>query len=572
MRLPSPLLILPLLKLGIHLATAQGYGFFRDEFYYLACASRLDWGYVDQPPLSIAVLAGVRALLGDSVWAVRLAPALLGAASVWLVGGLARSLGGGRFAQALAMTGAIAAGQYLALDHVYSMNAFDIVFWAAVAWVLVALLSGGPDRLWPVLGGVLGLGLLNKISVLWLGFGIAVGLLASERRAWLKTPGPWLAAVIAAAIFAPHLVWQAAHGWPTLEFVQRATSEKMADKAIGDFFVDQILMMNPVNALLWMPGLAALVAAPALKRFRLLAWVYLAVFALLASSGTSRSGYLAPAYTWLFAAGAVFWERRIRTPGVRVMLVAGPALAGLALAPLALPVLAVERYVAYANALGVSPSTEERKQVGPLPQFYADMHGWDDLVRQLASASTLLSAEERGGAAIFTGNYGEAGAIERLGRSLGLPGAISGHNNYWLWGPGAATGEALIVLGGSREGLEARFEEVVRAGTTDCGAYCMPYENGQPGCAGACEATSASSGPSSSTSTDTNERSGTVIAMVMTSHEPRAGFPLTSESKAPGLTKRSWVKMSQMRRSPPSASVVVSGAQIPRNSRRSSKG
>jgi len=476
----SPLVVLPLLKLGIHLATLPGYGYFRDEFYYLACASRLDWGYVDHPPFSVAVLAAVRAVLGDSIWALRLVPALVGALTVWLVGIMTRELGGGRFAQTLAMTGATIAGMYLALDHFYSMNAFDIAFWAAAAAILARLLAGGPSKLWLPLGLVLGFGLLNKISVLWLGFGIAVGILATPQRAWLKTRGPWLAAGVAALVFAPHAIWQVAHGWPTLEFIERATGEKMAEKSVVQFLFEQVDGMNPLNAALWVPGLAALAFAPGLRRFRMLAWIYGAVFVLLAASGTARAGYLSPAYTWLFAAGGLFWEGRVERPALRAGIVAVLAAWGAITAPFALPLLRVERYVAYARAFGVEPSTEERKQVGPLPQFYADMHGWKEIVSQVGAAHDQLSDRERAGAAVFTGNYGEAGAIELLGRERGLPPAISGHNNYWLWGPGEATGEALVILGGSEERLSARCDELTRAGTTDCGPYCMPYENGMP--------------------------------------------------------------------------------------------
>jgi len=476
----SPLVVLPLLKLGIHLATLPGYGYFRDEFYYLACAIRLDWGYVDHPPFSVAVLAAVRALLGDSIWALRLAPAIVGAVTVWLVGVMTRELGGGRFAQTLAMTGAMIAGMYLALDHFYSMNAFDIAFWAAAAAILARLLAGGPSKLWLPLGLVLGLGLLNKISVLWLGFGIAVGLLATPQRAWLKTRGPWLAAGVAALVFAPHVIWQVAHGWPTLEFIERATSQKMAEKTVIQFLLEQIDVMNPLNAVLWVPGLAALAFAPALKRFRMLAWIYAAVFALLAASGTSRAGYLSPAYTWLLAAGGVFWESRVARPGLRGAMLAVLAAWGAVTAPFALPLLPVESYVAYARSVGVEPSTEERKEVGPLPQFYADMHGWKEIVSQVGAATAQLSEIERAHAAVLTGNYGEAGAIELLRRDQDLPPAISGHNNYWLWGPGEATVEVLVILGGSEERLSRRCDDLTRAGTTDCGPYCMPYENDQP--------------------------------------------------------------------------------------------
>jgi hypothetical protein len=148
-------------------------------------------------------------------------------------------------------------------------------------------------------------------------------------------------------------------------------------------------------------------------------------------------------------------------------------------APLALPILPVQRYIAYAQALGERPSTEEKKEVGALPQFFADMQGWEDMVAVVASAYRSLPAEEQAKVGIFASNYGEAGAIDLLGRRYSLPSVISGHNNYWLWGPRGHSGELMIMLTPSRTRLEERFESVQQMGTIECG-HCMPYENHRP--------------------------------------------------------------------------------------------
>ena len=477
-----PVILFPLAKLVLHLATHRGYGMFRDEYYYLACSENLAWGYVDHPPLSVALLAGARAVFGDSLLAVRLLPAIAGALTVLLVGLIARGLGGGRFAQSLAMLAALVAPIYLGLDHFFSMNAFDLLVWAAAAWLLVRILRGADPRLWLVLGAVLGLGLLNKISVLWLGFGLAVGLLGTGMRRTLRTPWPWAAAAISGLLFLPHLLWQVRHGWPTLEFVRNATGEKMVDVQPLEFLGSQVTMMNPATLPLWLAGLAWLLFGRKGRPFRLLGVVYLAVFALLVLSGTSRAGYLAPAYTWLLAAGGVAAEmgfERARVPWARWAAGVVLAAAGVVLAPFALPVLPVETYIAYARSMGVEPSTEERKELSDLPQHYADMHGWEEIVRTVAEVFDGLSPEEQAKAAIFTYNYGDAGAIDRLGRPLGLPRAISGHNSYWLWGPRDRTGEVLIVLGNTRENLLRRFEQVELGATVEC-FHCMPYENHRP--------------------------------------------------------------------------------------------
>ncbi len=214
----------------------------------------------------------------------------------------------------------------------------------------------------------------------------------------------------------------------------------------------------------------------------MLGWAYLAIFFLLALPGTSRAGYLSTAYTWLFAGGSVLAERyfeRLRwswlKPASFLVLLTG----GVIYAPFALPVLPVNIYITYADRMGVRPSTAEKKEVAALGQFYADMHGWEEIVATVAGVYRSLPPEEREKATIFTYNYGDAGAIEFLGKKHGLPSSISGHNNYWLWGPRDLNGDVMIILGGSEAGHLRRYASVEHAATIDCG-YCMPYENHRP--------------------------------------------------------------------------------------------
>ncbi|MFQ5599799.1 MAG: ArnT family glycosyltransferase [Candidatus Krumholzibacteriia bacterium] len=475
-------------KLLLHVLTSSGYGWFRDELYYIACSDRLAFGYVDQPPFSLVLLRAARLFLGDSLLAVRLLPALAGAVTVLLVGLMARRLGGGRFAQALAMTSALVAPLYLGLDHFFSMNAFDMVLWALAACLLIDILGranavDGPNaRLWIALGLILGIGLQNKISVLWLGFGIAAGLLLTSRRRLLVSRWPWLAGAVAVALFVPHVLWQVQNDWPTLEFMRNATGEKMARTSPLQFLMGQVVAMHPLNLPVWLAGLVFFLAHDRGRRFRPLGWTFVAILILLALSATSRASYLAPAYTWLFAGGGVVAERLLARLGWRwlqpvslVLLLAGGTLT----LPLAVPVLPVRSYVAYARALGFEPSTEEKKEVAELPQFYADMHGWEEIVATAASVYRSLLPDEQREACFFVPNYGDAGAIDLLGRRYGLPPALSGHNNYGLWGPRGCTGEVMIVLGGTAEDLLESFEEVERAATIQCG-FCMPYENDRP--------------------------------------------------------------------------------------------
>src|SRR5262245_5722467 len=173
------------------------YGRMSDEYYYLDCARRLAWGYVDHPPLAPALLAVVHALLGDSLFALHLLPALAACANWLLLALLARELGGGRVAQTIAAVAGFGAPVYQAVAGFYSMNAFEPALWTASAWLLARIANGAGLSAWISLGVVLGIGLLNKISMLWLGFGLGLGLLLTPARRWLAGPGPWLAAAIA---------------------------------------------------------------------------------------------------------------------------------------------------------------------------------------------------------------------------------------------------------------------------------------------------------------------------------------------------------------------------------------
>jgi hypothetical protein len=391
-------------------------------------------------------------------------------------------MGGGKAAQALAATATLVAPMYLALHHIYSMNAWSIFWWTLAALVLTKLLRTGEAHLWIAIGIALALGLANKIDVLWLGAGLGVGLLLTAQRRWLKTRWPWIAGAISMVGLAPYVLWQMGHDWATLEFIENATGSKMKAVSVLDFLSTQALTMHPLTVPLWLGGLIFLLAHPRGRRFALLGWIFLTVALLLLFSGTSRASYLAPAYTWLFAAGGVGaaallqrWKIQWPAWGLMALLLVGGAL----LSPLALPVLPVEGYLRYAAALGMEPSTEEKKEVGELPQFYADMHGWQEITDTAVKVFRSLAPEEQARARIFAPDYGIAGALDYYGRPQGLPRAWSGHNNYWFWGPDEVEDPILIAIGGRRESLERLFDTVEQAATLDCG-LCMPYENGRP--------------------------------------------------------------------------------------------
>jgi 4-amino-4-deoxy-L-arabinose transferase-like glycosyltransferase len=495
---PARGLRVPLLIAGTSLLLMvvfhSSYGYFRDELYYIACSNHLAFGYVDQPPLSIALLALWRSLLGDSLHAIRLPAALAVSMTSFLTALIARRLGGGGFSLWLSALSVVAAHTLLGSGRSYSMNPLDILFWTAAIYISVVILAGGSPRLWLLFGLVVGLGLLNKYSVGFMCAGLAGGLLLTPQRKHLATGKFWAGALIALLIFLPHIIWEIAKGFPTLEFMHNASQYKNARIGLWEFVGGQFNGMNYFNGPLWVIGLCFFFLDRERRCFRPLAWMYVIVFIIMVA-GNGKVYYLSAAYPVFLAGGAVSLERFVAARsgdrtwhrGWQWVKVVYPALLVVGMLvglPFTLPVLPVEKFIEYEKLLGLIPKAEERSSVGELPQFYADQFGWEELAATVAKIYNTLTPEEQKQCVIFVRNYGEAGAIDFFGKKYGLPPALCAHNSYWMWGPGERTGNIAIILGHDRllqdnlNDLNRRYTHVELAGTTES-KYSMPYENGR---------------------------------------------------------------------------------------------
>jgi 4-amino-4-deoxy-L-arabinose transferase-like glycosyltransferase len=441
---------------------AGNYGYFRDELYYIADGHHLQLGYVDQPLLMGWLAALLRVTVGNGLVAIHVIPALACALLIVVTGRMARELGGGRVAQPVAGMAVLFCLNFMAAGSIFSMDVLDQLWWAIASLILIRLLRLNSPRLWLLVGLVGTVALLTKLTVLFFGLGLALALLVTPERRSLRTPWPWLAGGIACLGLLPYLVWNAVNGWPTWEFWHHYGGIGTSPLA---FFAAQIGQMNPVALPLAAAGLVFYFRRTG-ARYRLLGWAFVFVYLVLTLLRT-KPYFLAPAYPILFAAGAVAFERwkpRPRLAWLRPAYFALLALAGLLLAPAVMPIL---------------PPKTAVHAYGSLEQVLADRLGWKSLTTTVEQVYAGLPPAQRAQACVLASNYGEASALSQLAAPGRLPQVISGHNNYYLWGPGACTGEVLIGIGYPPGDFTGTYADVALAVTQRC-QYCVSFERELP--------------------------------------------------------------------------------------------
>jgi Dolichyl-phosphate-mannose-protein mannosyltransferase len=461
--------ILAATTLIFHVLTAGRYGIFRDELYYLACAEHLAWGYVDQPPL-IAFIAWIaRHLFGESLIGLRFLPALAGAVTVWWTGKLSAEIGGGRFAQAMAALAVLATPVYMIMHHWLTMNAFEPLLWVACAWCVVRAINRSEAHYWIWFGLLAGLGLENKYTTVFFLVAVAVGVLVTSTRRFLRTKQLWIGVAVAIALFLPNLIWLVVHHFPFLELMHniRQGHRDVFRGPVG-FVVDQIQLLNPALAPLWMGGLIWLLVSRNANKYRVFGILYLVMLAMFIVL-RGKNYYLAPIYPILFAAGAAAFEEitAVRGRWIRAAYVAVVVVAMVVIAPTTAPILSPESAIEYTRRLGLAPPKAENQDTGPLPQYFADEFGWEEMTREVSRIFHALPPDEQARTAIFANSYGQAGAIDFFGPRYGLPKVICPHQNYWFWGPRQYDGSTVIVLGSDGRGDREHFDSVERAGRTE---------------------------------------------------------------------------------------------------------
>ncbi|HTX26485.1 MAG TPA: glycosyltransferase family 39 protein [Streptosporangiaceae bacterium] len=416
---------------AVLMALSDRYGFDRDELYFLDCARHLQASYVDQPVLAPLLAWVSLKLFGVSLPGLRVWPSLAAWATV-VVGGLtAREFGGARRAQLLAAAGTAMAPWLLGSDHLANTTPYELLAWAGLALIVVRIGRTGDFRWWLAGGLVAGFGVADDHSMSFFAIALVIGALLSGGRRMIWNRWFLAGAVIAVAFELPDLWWQAHHQWATIAMTQALYRENGGLANIGPWVLQQLGIAALTLAGVSVIGLWCL-SRSGRPLWRALAWAYGLLFVLFALTAGAKGYYLAAAYVYLLAAGAVAIDGWLHArPGrLRNLMLATAVLTAVTL-PLELPVL---------PPAGLA-RTFYKSNPTPLETI-----GWLQLVRTVDAVWKSLPRSQRASAVLFADNYGLAGAINELGRGTGLPTAVSRQNSEWWWGPGNPHATTIVAV------------------------------------------------------------------------------------------------------------------------------
>jgi hypothetical protein len=444
------------------------YGYHRDELYFLICGQHPAWGYPDQPPLVPLLARLMSSLDPSSLVLLRLPSAVASVALVAVTGLLARELGGQRAAQVLAAASISVAAVVLGAGHLLSTTTFGLPVWALICWLVVRILRTGDDRLWLAVGLAAGLGLLESDLVGFLLFAIVAGLATAGSRRPLRSGSLYAGGLIALVMWLPYLLWQARHGWPELAISRSiATGGSGTSAPRWQLLPQQLGLVSPYLAPVWVTGLVRLLRGRALRWCRALGVAYLVLVAVFLITG-GKPYYLAGMFPLLLAAGAqpvVEWTRRGRSR-LRRALVGAAVVLSLTSLPIVLPIVPV-------GSVRHTPIVALNYDAG-------ETIGWPAYVREIGAVYAALPPARRASTIVLASNYGEAGAVDRLGSADGLPAAYGVHNGFWYWGPPPASATAAVAVGFDR-GTLARVCGTLRlAGRLDNHVGVAGDEQGAP--------------------------------------------------------------------------------------------
>lgn len=450
-------------KFALQIYVAPGYGYFGDELYTMSLSRHLAFGYVDLPPLVPALMAASRVLLGESILAFHVVPALAGAIRLIFICLITKELGGGRFAVLISALLTIGIPVWLSLDSIFCYDSIDQMILAGFLYGVVHLIKSGNEKIWPILGLIAGAACMTKMTILFLGPGFLLALLMTKYRRHLLTPWPYAGAAICVLVVSPYILWQIANGWPTLEYWTAYGTIRVYKASFSQFLTNIWIYMNPFLLPVWIIGLYRIFLRFNGINYRFFGYLFIITLVLLFLLHSTVRLFI-ELFIPLIAAAAIWLEEtvnRLRWKSVAVtVLVAYLLTTTAAVIPPSLPILPAD-YLPEITRSSQSWFGSMREFVGGnsnSPFILTGRRGWDELTRVTAGVYHSLPENERNIAGIYADSYMRAAAIDFYGRQFGLPHAVSGSLTYYLWGPGY-TWDVMIIVTDRSNNLSMFFDE-----------------------------------------------------------------------------------------------------------------
>lgn len=467
------------------------YGYFYDELYMIVHSKRPAWGYVDNPPFATFLLGVIRLLLGDSIFAIRLFPALASAVLTFLIGIITRKLGGKKFAEGMACLAFSIMPLFLVLNSSYTALAFESLILTSCVLILITIIQGGKGPYWLLAGLIAGIGLLNKHTFAVFIFAFLAGMMLTPLKNFFKNRFFWFGVLTTAIIIFPNIIWEIQNNFISIKYYNSVREHALAPTPLIMIAMIPVtaFIMNPLVFLICVAGIIFLFSNTESKPYRVFGWMVLISFFFYFLTNIARVDRIAPLYPILIASGSVIMENWMQYIGgfrPKPLIIALLIIGGMFSALISLPVLQPETL--YKHVKMIESKIDESKDYGILlnriissycTNFFYRL-GWEPMTEDVVAAYNKLSPQDKARAVIVTGHYGEAGAIEFFGAKYNLPKVIALNENYRIWENGTVQGNPVIATGFNREALNTFFEEVELLGTIRKCDFCLYYKNDSP--------------------------------------------------------------------------------------------
>jgi hypothetical protein len=401
------IIYLALAKILFHLLHPE-YGHFRDEYFYIAISDQLSLGNLDVLPLTPLYLKLITWIFGYSIKSIHFASGLCGALSLLFACLITRELGGKKYAILLTGLFMFFSG-FLIFGALFTYDSLDFLIQVCAIYILVRVIKEDSPRQWILLGLVLGLGMLNKLTILSFGLALFICLWLVPQRIYFKSKWIWLAGIIALLFSLPFVIWQSQHNWYFLDVAADYSGGIAYVASFPEFLWSQILPNNIASFPVWITGLCLLLFSSKWKPYRLFGLMYLFLFFLFYFIGV-KFYFLIPLYSILLAVGSIKIEELInnreiqkrKTKFARVAVPITYVFLSMPLLPMLVPILPIEQFVKFAAVLGVDAGVRtESLTTSELPQHIADRFGWEEMVDQVADIYQKVNGDIEGDVGIL---------------------------------------------------------------------------------------------------------------------------------------------------------------------------